>query len=137
MSILKDLEDLYPEQKEFRQAVGDVFDDLDDFLKEHKEYKENEVLQRLAEPDRSIQFRVTWQDEDGNINTNRGWRVQYSNAIGPYKGGLRFHPAVSLDTFKFLGFEQTLKNALTGLQMGGAKRGGVILTPRTAVMRIF
>jgi len=123
MTILDRIQDRYPEQKQFYQAVAEVYGDLEDFLDSNKEYQEAAIMERLAEPDRILQFRVTWQDENGHIQTNRGWRVQYSNAIGPYKGGLRFHPSACLDTFKFLGFEQTFKNALTGLQMGGAKGG--------------
>jgi len=110
-------------ENDFHQAVDDVMNDVIPFLKNNPEYNENNVLERLLVPDRVIQFRVTWMDGAGNVNVNNGWRVQYNNAIGPYKGGLRFHPSVKLDTFKFLGFEQTFKNALTGLPMGGGKGG--------------
>lgn len=120
----------YPEQTQFYHAVADVLDDVMPYLQDNKEYNHDfATIERLIEPDRIIQFRVAWYNEDNKIEVNRGWRVQYSNAIGPYKGGLRFHPSVDLDTFKFLGFEQTLKNALTGQQMGGAK-GGADFNPK-------
>ncbi len=107
----------------FHQAVDDVMHDIIPFLEDNPEYNKNNVIERMLVPDRIIQFRVTWMDGGGNIIVNNGWRVQFNNAIGPYKGGLRFHPSVKLDTFKFLGFEQTFKNALTGLPMGGGKGG--------------
>lgn len=110
-------------ENDFHQAVDDVMHDVIPFLEKNPEYNDNNVLERLLVPDRVIQFRVTWMDGKGNVNVNNGWRVQYNNAIGPYKGGLRFHPSVKLDTFKFLGFEQTFKNALTSLPMGGGKGG--------------
>ncbi|MAI61807.1 MAG: NADP-specific glutamate dehydrogenase [Micavibrio sp.] len=127
--IIDNLKQKYPSETQFHQAVTDVLHSISSLLNEDRIYAENGILERLTEPDRIIQFRVTWMNEDGEIETNRGWRVQYNNAMGPYKGGLRFHPNVSLDTFKFLGFEQTFKNALTGLQMGGAK-GGSDFSPK-------
>jgi len=111
------------EEHDFHQAIDDVMGDIIPFIEQNPHYGESQVVERLLVPDRIIQFRVTWLDGDGNVNVNNGWRVQYNNAIGPYKGGLRFHPSVKLDTFKFLGFEQTFKNALTGLPMGGGKGG--------------
>ena len=93
------------------------------FLLGHPEYTEKNIFARLTEPDRIIIFRVVWQDDDGNIQVNRGYRVQHNNAIGPYKGGIRFHPSVNLSILKFLAFEQTFKNSLTGLPMGGGKGG--------------
>jgi glutamate dehydrogenase (NADP+) len=90
---------------------------------DHAKYKENQILERMTEPDRIIIFRVTWEDDQGNFRANRAWRVQFNNSIGPYKGGLRFHPSVTQSILKFLGFEQTFKNSLTGLPMGGAKGG--------------
>ena len=108
--IIDNLKQKYPSETQFHQAVADVLHSISSLLSEDKIYAENGILERLTEPDRIIQFRVTWMNEDGEIETNRGWRVQYNNAMGPYKGGLRFHPNVSLDTFKFLGFEQTFKN---------------------------
>src|SRR5699024_9764732 len=93
------------------------------FLEEHPEYIDHHILDLLVEPERILQFRVPWQDDEGTWRVNRGWRVQFNSAIGPYKGGLRLHPTVNLSILKFLGFEQTFKNSLTGLPMGGGKGG--------------
>jgi len=112
-----------PHESEFHQAVQEVVESLTPFVLEHREYYDANILERMTEPDRIIIFRVTWEDDDGNIRANRAWRVQFNNAIGPYKGGLRFHPSVTQSVLKFLGFEQCFKNALTGLPMGGAKGG--------------
>ena len=112
-----------PGQPEFHQAVSEVVDTLMPFILENPRYQENALLERLTEPDRSFTFRVCWEDDKGGVHVNRGWRVQMCNAIGPYKGGLRFHPAVTLGTLKFLAFEQVFKNALTTLPMGGGKGG--------------
>jgi len=112
-----------PGQPEFHQAVHEAAQWLMPFVLENRKYCEGQILERLTEPDRIITFRVNWKDDRGNIRTNRGFRVQFNNAIGAYKGGLRFHPSVSLSIMKFLGFEQTLKNSLTTLPMGGAKGG--------------
>jgi glutamate dehydrogenase (NADP+) len=111
------------EEPEFQQAVHEVVTSLMPFLLEHPEYRDEQVLERMTEPDRIITWRVTWEKDDGTIRVNRAWRVQFSNAIGPYKGGLRFSPTVDVGVLKFLGFEQCFKNALTGLPMGGAKGG--------------
>jgi glutamate dehydrogenase (NADP+) len=116
-------------QPEFHQAVREAADYLVPFVLDHAEYRRCQILERLTEPDRIVIFRVCWQDDSGNIRTNRGWRVQFSNAIGPYKGGIRFHRTVDLGVLKFLGFEQTLKNSLTTLPMGGAK-GGANFNPK-------
>ena len=123
------LEERNPNQPEFRQAVVEVLHDVEQVLCEQKGCAENSVMQRLAEPDRIISFRVSWVDDAGHVNVNRGWRVQHSGVIGPYKGGIRFHPTVNESVLKFLAFEQTFKNALTGLPMGGAK-GGADFDPR-------
>lgn len=112
-----------PGQPEFQQAVFEVAASLVPFIAKNPKYKEARVLERLTEPDRVVSFRVCWEDDDGNIRVNRGWRVQNSNAIGPYKGGIRFHPSVTESVLKFLAFEQTFKNSLTGLPMGGGKGG--------------
>ena len=112
-----------PAQPEFHQAVREVMTDLFPFVQEHPRYTEQAILERLTEPDRIIIFRVAWEDDRGRVHANRGWRVQFNNAIGPYKGGLRFHPSVNQSILKFLGFEQIFKNSLTGLPMGGAKGG--------------
>lgn len=110
-------------QSTFRQAVEDVAKDVLAVEKNDPAYAAARVLHRLAEPDRVLSFRVTWEDDEGRVQTNRAWRVQASNVIGPYKGGLRFHPSVTEDILKFLAFEQCFKNALTGLPLGGAKGG--------------
>ncbi len=112
-----------PGEPEFHQAVREVVESLMPFVNEHREYKDAQILERMTEPDRIIIFRVTWEDDEGNIRANRAWRVQFNNSIGPYKGGLRFHPSVTQSVLKFLGFEQVFKNSLTGLPMGGAKGG--------------
>lgn len=123
------LEERNPHQSEFRQAVMEVLHDVEPLLQEQPECRDRNVMQRLAEPDRIISFRVSWVDDDGDVCVNRGWRVQHSGVIGPYKGGIRFHPSVNESVLKFLAFEQTFKNALTGLPMGGAK-GGSDFNPR-------
>ncbi|MEO0452959.1 MAG: NADP-specific glutamate dehydrogenase [Verrucomicrobiota bacterium] len=112
-----------PHETEFQQAVLEVAETIIPFIEENTKYRDAYILERMTEPDRIIIFRVTWQDDDGNIRANRAWRVQFNNSIGPYKGGMRFHPSVDLSILKFLGFEQTFKNSLTGLPMGGAKGG--------------
>lgn len=118
-----------PGEPEFHQAVEEVAASLMPFLREHKKYQDAQILERMTEPDRVVIFRVTWEDDEGNIRANRAWRVQFNNSIGPYKGGLRFHPEVTLSVLKFLGFEQVFKNSLTGLPMGGAK-GGANFNPK-------
>ncbi|TRW14126.1 NADP-specific glutamate dehydrogenase [Glacieibacterium frigidum] len=112
-----------PGQPEFVQAVHEVAQDIFEFMADKPLYHEAQILRRIAEPDRVISFRVCWQDDQGNIRVQRGWRVQNNNSIGPYKGGIRFHPSVTESILKFLAFEQTFKNALTGLPMGGGKGG--------------
>ena len=118
-----------PGQPEFHQAVREVAETILPFTFENPIYREEQILERLTEPDRIITFRVTWKDDERNVRVNRGFRVQFNNAIGPYKGGLRFHPSVTVSVMKFLGFEQTLKNSLTTLPMGGAK-GGANFNPK-------
>ena len=110
-------------QTEFIQAVHEVAEDIFEFIADKEIYHEAQILRRMAEPDRVISFRVCWEDDNNNIRVQRGWRVQNNNAIGPYKGGLRFHPSVNESVLKFLAFEQTFKNSLTGLPMGGGKGG--------------
>ena len=112
-----------PDQKEFHQAVLEVLESLDLIVEQHPEYERNGIIERFVEPERIIAFRVPWVDDNGQVHVNRGYRVQFNSAIGPYKGGLRFHPTVNLSILKFLGFEQILKNSLTGLPMGGGKGG--------------
>ncbi len=118
-----------PGQPEFVQAVQEVAEDIFDYIQDKALYHEYQILRRIAEPDRVISFRVCWEDDNGNIRVQRGWRVQNNNAIGPYKGGLRFHASVTESVLKFLAFEQTFKNSLTGLPMGGAK-GGANFNPK-------
>lgn len=112
-----------PGEKEFHQAVEEVAETIIPFMDANPEYNKSYILERMTEPDRIVIFRVTWVDDQGNFHANRAWRVQFNNSIGPYKGGLRFHPSVNQSILKFLGFEQTFKNSLTGLPMGGAKGG--------------
>jgi len=117
------VERVNPHQKEFHQAVHEVYKDIIPYVSDKPKYEEAAILERMCEPDRTISFRVTWADDNNKVHVNRAWRVQFNNSIGPYKGGLRFHPTVNEGILKFLGFEQTFKNALTTLPMGGAKGG--------------
>ena len=107
-------------EPEFHQAVREVFESLEVVQSRHPEYQDHGILMRLCEPERQIIFRVPWVDDQGTVQVNRGFRVEYNSALGPYKGGLRFHPSVNLGIVKFLGFEQIFKNSLTGLQIGRA-----------------
>ncbi|MBR2869389.1 MAG: NADP-specific glutamate dehydrogenase [Clostridia bacterium] len=116
-------------EPEFVQTVTEVLESLEPVIEQHPEYEKFSLLERIVEPERQISFRVTWVDDEGKVNVNRGYRVQFNGAIGPYKGGLRFHPSVYTGIMKFLGFEQTFKNSLTGLPIGGAK-GGSDFDPR-------
>ena len=127
--ILASLEAKHPGEKEFLQAVREVLLSIEDVYNEHPEFERAKLIERLVEPDRILTFRVPWTDDKGEVHVNIGYRVQFNNAIGPYKGGIRFHPSVNLSILKFLGFEQTFKNALTTLPMGGAK-GGSDFAPR-------
>ena len=110
-------------QKVFHQAVREVFESLSPVLEKHPEYLDQAILERIVEPERQIMFRVPWTDDNGNIHVNRGYRIEFNSALGPYKGGLRFHPTVGVGVIKFLGFEQIFKNALTGQGIGGGKGG--------------
>ena len=116
-------------EKEFLQAVKEVFTSLEPVIERNPEYEKWGIMERISEPERFVQFRVTWVDDSGKVRVNRGYRVQFNSAIGPYKGGIRLHPSVNASIIKFLGFEQTFKNSLTGLPMGGAK-GGSDFDPR-------
>ena len=130
MALLERLESIYQGivnrnvgQAEFHQAVREVFDSLGPVLVKYPDFSEAKIIERICEPERQLIFRVPWHDDRGEVQINRGFRVQYNSALGPYKGGLRFHPSVYLGIIKFLGFEQIFKNSLTGLPMGGAKGG--------------
>ena len=112
-----------PAEPEFHQAVQEVLESITDFVEENKQYRDYKILERVVEPERIVSFRVNWQDDSGEVQINRGYRVQFNSAIGPYKGGLRFHPTVNQGILKFLGFEQIFKNSLTGLPLGGGKGG--------------
>ena len=118
-----------PGEIEFHQAVEEVAANVIPFINKHPKYIKNRILERMTEPDRTIIFRVCWEDDEGNVRTNRGYRIQFNNSIGPYKGGLRFHHSVNLSILKFLGFEQTFKNSLTTLPMGSGK-GGADFNPK-------
>ena len=128
-NVMADLERKHPGENEYLQAVREVLESIEEVYNEHPEFEKAKIVERMVEPDRIITFRVTWVDDKGEIQTNIGYRVQFNSAIGPYKGGLRFHSAVNLSMLKFLGFEQTFKNALTTLPMGGAK-GGSDFSPK-------
>jgi len=127
--VLEDLKRRFPNEVEYHQAVEEVLSTIEEEYNKHPEFDKVNLIERLCIPDRVFQFRVTWMDDKGNIQTNMGYRIQHSNVIGPYKGGLRFHSSVNLGILKFLAFEQTFKNSLTTLPMGGSK-GGADFTPR-------
>ncbi|NOY87927.1 MAG: NADP-specific glutamate dehydrogenase [FCB group bacterium] len=122
-TIMADVKAKNPAQPEFHQAVQEVVESLEPVIEKHPEYKEAKILERIIEPERVLMFRVPWVDDKGQVQINRGYRVEFNSAIGPYKGGLRFHPSVTLGILKFLGFEQVFKNSLTTLPMGGGKGG--------------
>ena len=121
--LMADLERRHPGESEYLQAVREVLTTVEEAYNKHPEFEANRIAERIVEPDRQFTFRVTWVDDKGTVQVNTGYRVQFNNAIGPYKGGLRFHPSVNPSILKFLGFEQIFKNALTTLPMGGAKGG--------------
>ena len=121
--VLKDLEKRNPGEQEFLQAVREVLESIEDVYNANPQFESAGIIERLVEPDRVLTFKVPWFDDQGQVRINRGFRVQFNNSIGPYKGGLRFHPSVNLSILKFLGFEQIFKNSLTSLPMGGAKGG--------------
>ena len=127
--VLEDLKQRFPGEPEYHQAVEEVLGTIEEVYNKHPEFESANLIERLCIPDRIYQFRVTWTDDKGNVQTNMGYRVQHNNAIGPYKGGIRFHKSVNLGILKFLAFEQTFKNSLTTLPMGGGK-GGSDFSPR-------
>ena len=121
--VIEKVKRMDPDQKDFHQAVTEVMESLGPTETRHPEFAKAGIYERIVEPERTVMFRVPWVDDKGNVQVNRGFRVQFNNAIGPFKGGIRFHPSVNLSIIKFLGFEQIFKNALTTLPMGGAKGG--------------
>ena len=127
--ILDDLKNNNPGEEEFIQAAEEVLSSLSPVLQEQPDYQRSAIVEKLVEPERQIFFRVPWQDDDGQVHVNRGYRIEFNSALGPFKGGLRFHPSVNASVVKFLGFEQSLKNALTGLPLGGGK-GGADFDPK-------
>lgn len=129
MDVVENLKQRFPNEPEYIQAVSQVLNTIEEEYNKQPEFEKANLIERLCIPDRIIQFRVTWTDDKGNVRTNMGYRIQHNNAIGPYKGGLRYHQSVNLSILKFLAFEQTFKNSLTTLPMGGAK-GGSDFSPR-------
>jgi glutamate dehydrogenase (NADP+) len=127
--VIEELNQRFPNQPEYIQAVSQVLSTIEEEYNKHPEFDKANLIERLCIPDRVLTFRVSWVDDKGNVRTNTGYRIQHNNAIGPYKGGLRFHASVNLGILKFLAFEQTFKNSLTTLPMGGAK-GGSDFSPR-------
>ncbi len=121
--VLDELKQKNPNEPEFHQAATEIFESLSPVFDKHPEWEKQALLERISEPERTIMFRVPWVDDNGKVHVNKGYRVQFNSAIGPYKGGIRFHPSVNLSIIKFLGFEQILKNSLTGLPIGGGKGG--------------
>lgn len=136
--LIQQLKKTSPQQPEFYQAVSEVITAIEPVLQQHPQYIQEKILERMVEPERQILFRVCWHDDQGQVHVNKGYRVQFNSALGPYKGGLRFHPSVNAGIIKFLGFEQIFKNALTGLALGGGK-GGSNFDPKgksnTEIMR--
>ncbi|HPE43735.1 MAG TPA: Glu/Leu/Phe/Val dehydrogenase dimerization domain-containing protein, partial [Bacteroidales bacterium] len=121
--IMNDLEKKHPGELEYLQAVREVLESLEEVLEQNPQFEAGGIIERIIEPDRVLTFKVPWVDDNGKVHVNLGYRVQFNNAIGPYKGGIRFHPSVNLSILKFLGFEQIFKNSLTTLPMGGGKGG--------------
>ena len=121
--VLEKVIEKNPAQPEFVQAVKEVLESLEPVIEANPQYQKEAILERITEPERQLMFRVPWVDDNGNVQVNRGFRIQFNSAIGPYKGGLRLHPSVNLGIIKFLGFEQIFKNSLTGLPIGGGKGG--------------
>ena len=129
LRVLEDTKKRNPGEPEFLQAVYEVLESLEPVIEQEPKFEKYGVIERMVEPERQISFRVSWVDDNGNVQVNRGYRIQFNSAIGPYKGGIRLHPSVNYSIMKFLGFEQTFKNSLTGLPMGGGK-GGSDFDPR-------
>lgn len=136
-SFMEDLKEKNPGENEFHKVVQEVLNSVWDMLESHPKYFQTKILERITEPERVVMFRVPWTDDDGEVHVNRGYRVEFNSAIGPYKGGLRFHPSVNLDILKFLAFEQIFKNSLTTMPMGGAKGGANFDTKGKSDMEIM
>jgi glutamate dehydrogenase (NADP+) len=134
--FMDDLEKRNPAEPEFIQAVHEVIESVVDVVNDNPAYLNAKILERITEPDRIFTFKVEWEDDNGDVQVNRGYRIQFNNALGPYKGGLRFHPSVTQGGLKFLGFEQTFKNSLTTLPMGGGKGGSDFNPKGKATMRL-
>ena len=130
--IMNDLEKKHPGEVEYLQAVREVLESIEDVVNENPHFETAGIISRLIEPDRILTFKVSWMDDEGKVHVNLGYRVQFNNALGPYKGGLRFHPSVNLSILKFLGFEQIFKNSLTTLPIGGGK-GGSDFNPKRKI----
>ncbi|HKL07950.1 MAG TPA: Glu/Leu/Phe/Val dehydrogenase dimerization domain-containing protein, partial [Bacteroidales bacterium] len=121
--LMIELEQKHPGESEYLQAVREVLESIEEIYNQNPQFEAASIIERIVEPDRVLTFKVPWADDNGKVHVNIGYRVQFNNAIGPYKGGLRFHPSVTLSGLKFLGFEQIFKNSLTTLPMGGGKGG--------------
>ena len=134
--VIDDVKKKNAAEPEFIQTVTEVLSSLAPYIEKHPEFEKASLLERLVEPERIVSFRVTWVDDSGKVRVNRGYRVQFNGAIGPYKGGLRFHPSVYQGLVKFLGFEQTFKNSLTGLPIGGGKGGSDFTPPEKATLKL-
>ena len=134
--VLSELKRRFPNEPEYHQAVEEVLSTIEDVYNEHPEFDRYNLIERLCIPDRMFSFRVTWVDDKGQVHTNMGYRIQHNNAIGPYKGGIRFHSSVNPSILKFLAFEQTFKNALTTLPMGGGKGSEMCIRDREKADRI-
>jgi glutamate dehydrogenase (NADP+) len=128
-STIAQLKQTSPAQSEFYQAVEEVLESLEPLFAKTTNYQKEAIIERMVEPERQLMFRVPWVDDEGNIQVNKGYRIEFSSTLGPYKGGLRFHPSVNASIIKFLGFEQVFKNSLTGLPIGGGK-GGANFDPK-------
>jgi glutamate dehydrogenase (NADP+) len=135
-SIMETIISKDPEQKVFHQAAKEVVETLMPVLERHPEYVEAKILERIVEPERVLSFRVPWVNDDGVVQINRGFRCEFNSAIGPFKGGLRFHPSVTLDILKFLGFEQVFKNSLTTLPLGGGKVVQILIQKEKVITKL-
>ena len=135
--VYEALEQRNPNEKEFLQAAYEILESLEPLVVKRPEIEKNQILERFVEPERFVQFRVAWVDDKGEVQVNRGYRVQYNSCIGPYKGGLRFHPSVNASIIKFLGLEQVLKNSLTSLPMGGGRVALILIQREKVTVRLW